>query len=95
MRQIVHKTEISDVSKPVLASLVCGSEKLPGNVVEDVTMQEANHPKECELLQVKQSLARKPSSQEKDNRFRSLWVELKEAFSCFFHIFSKNINVRS
>ena len=75
MGKVVHKTKVSNMSKPILAFLAGSCEELSGNVVEDVTMQEANHPEESELLQVKESFTRKSSSQEEDNRFRSLRVK--------------------
>ena len=58
MGKVVHKTKVSNMSKPILAFLAGSCEELSGNVVEDVTMQEANHPEEFELLQVKKDLTR-------------------------------------
>ena len=75
MGKIVHETNVSNMSKPILACLAGSCEELSGNVVENVTMQEANHPEESELLQVKKSFTRKSSSQEEDNRFGGFRVK--------------------
>ena len=43
MRQVVLETEISDIGEPVSTVLTEAGEELNDNVVEDVTLEMADH----------------------------------------------------
>ena len=56
--QVVHKTEVSYISKPVPIALFGGCQGLHRNIMQNIVRKTANHAKKGELLEVAQGLSR-------------------------------------
>ena len=58
MWQVIHKSEVPNICKPVLIALFGGCKELHCNIMQNIVRKTANHAEEGELLEVEQALTR-------------------------------------
>ena len=94
MGKIVLETDILDLHKPRFCAVGAVCQHIFGSFMENVVGKSADHSKEGELSNVKETREGEGASEEEDYRFRSPLVEFLERFKSLLIVLGDCLDLR-